>query len=531
MRRASIGLVALAAAAASCGTHACKSGTVLLALTFSGGAEPATVVDVSLSVDGGAAQLQSAQRPGGKTSDTIEIDFSSGYPAGHTLDFTLAARAGDQVLATFTQTVTASGNCSVLPVRLDGGSVAIDGGDDGAGAMDLKNVDFVIAPASCGTTGDACTSDTQCCSRLCDATTQRCVSALWNCAPTDAPCKTSLDCCSLHCNTSSTCDAAACVGDAQHCNVDRDCCSGICLGGSCQPISTGCKTAGNACNGASDCCSALCKSNVCVARGSFCMQTGDLCYRDGDCCSGACALAPGSASGTCSGSGGSCALSGASCSSCAGCCTGVCAPFGPFGATICTPTTGCRAAGDSCASAADCCGATGSTLPGDGDGHCTPVTGASLGYCAVSGCDPEGGTCHVANNACSVSGRQDCCFPVGGMAMCAVDNLGASRCHSIAACQSAGQPCADDADCCGTACTPDSAGVLRCASSTACLGSGIACSETSQCCRGLSCVAPTGSMHGTCRALGVTCALYGQACATASDCCNNVPCPNQHCVL
>jgi hypothetical protein len=520
MRAAILGLLLLEA---GCSTDRCKKGTLFLSYTLTSGAEAADAIDVTLAIGTAAAQTMSVARKSRGASGSIEVDFAT-YPAGKSLALTLTARAGAQLLASASQTATAGASCSALSFTLDASAADMAGGDaDGFVAVG----DFTIAPSSCGTTGDACTTDAQCCSRLCDVPTQRCVSAMFNCAPTGAGCKTPTDCCSLHCNTSSTCDAAACVGDAQTCVVDRDCCSGSCLGGICQTLNANCKTAGNACNGGAECCSTVCNNHVCSLRGSYCAQSGDVCYRDTDCCIGSCALAPGGVVGTC-GANGTCAVGGTACNSCGTCCSGVCAPFGSLGSMICTASTGCRTAGDSCVSASDCCGGAGSGVPGDGNGSCAPVAGASLGHCSNQGCAPEGTTCHNAGSLCSVSGRQDCCVAGGATKMCKADVLDSSRCYGLTTCQAAAQPCANDTDCCGAYCVPNGSGILSCVSAS-CIASGAACSSTSQCCRGLTCVMPTGSVRGACRSLGATCALYGQACTLMSDCCNGVPCTNQRC--
>jgi hypothetical protein len=123
---------------AGCGTNACKRDTVLMTVLYSGGAEAATAVDVQLSVDGGAARTRTVAHKPSLNSGTIELDFASGYPIGHTLAVRLVARAGDQVLARATRTLAARPVCSALTIAL-----APDPPSDSDGGVD-SGINFAV---------------------------------------------------------------------------------------------------------------------------------------------------------------------------------------------------------------------------------------------------------------------------------------------------------------------------------------------------------------------------------------------------
>src|SRR2546429_473768 len=89
------------------------------------------------------------------------------------------------------------------------------------------------------------------------------------------------------------------IAATQPCQSSAACCGGNCSNGTCQPLSTSCKTAGNPCTAAADCCSRLCTGGTCALGASYCIQPGDVCYHSTDCCSGFCSIASGATAGTC----------------------------------------------------------------------------------------------------------------------------------------------------------------------------------------------------------------------------------------
>src|SRR6185503_11443826 len=122
---------------------------------------------------------------------------------------------------------------------------------------------------SCRTAGNACTANTDCCSKLCKA---------------------------------GVCDLGSsfCAQNGEVCSNPRDCCGGLCnvaAGGTlgrCEtpmPGSTRCAGGvdGTICTACNDCCSRVCApygtSGVSVCqRANGCHIDGDICARDQDCC-------------------------------------------------------------------------------------------------------------------------------------------------------------------------------------------------------------------------------------------------------
>jgi hypothetical protein len=328
------------------------------------------------------------------------------------------------------------------------------------------------------------------------------------------------------------------------------------VSGSCKPLNTACKTAGNDCSANDDCCSKLCQNGKCTLASSFCIQPGDVCSNSVDCCSGTCNITQGATLGTCGApptgssycNGG---LDGTVCGACNDCCSRLCAPYGPSGVAVCQPASGCHVNGNLCRKDSDCCGAAGTGLPGDGNVTCQIDTGQTIGICRnPMSCNPQGNVCHYKDYACSVSSaRNDCCGAVGNSGACQLDTLGVPRCNGLGdACRKAGETCASAADCCNRVpCVPDAAGTLRCLQPSdggpTCSLQGGPCTINGDCCVGTACVKPLGSLAGTCGVYvpppavdagptdaggsiydGGTCALYGQSCRSTSDCCGGTPC-------
>ena len=389
-------------------------------------------------------------------------------------------------------------------------------------------------------------------------------------------CAAGTDCCSDDCEN-GVCSYPACTSDHGACGANGDCCSQTCSGGTCAPLNTTCKTLGNQCASGGECCSDLCSNGTCQAS-SFCGQGGDACSVGPDCCTGTCAVAAGATLGTCgatppggpancgvvdgqlcggSAPDGGIVLNAAGLPACGGpCCSRACAPWGPTGALVCQPASGCHVVGDLWTSDADCCGSAG--LPG-GSGKpvtCVITAPSTLGVCRnPMGCKPDGDVCKLKTMSCNSS--CDCCS--GNCETedtCKQDNVGVPRC-APAQCVAAGAACASSASCCGgMPCVPNPVAggspAYVCAG-TGCIAACGGCTNNADCCAGTSCIVGSGSTHGICGPCGgatdggtgggpgpdgggstggppdaggppATCALYGQVCTDASQCCNGVPC-------
>ncbi|MEP7123564.1 MAG: hypothetical protein ABJE95_21730 [Byssovorax sp.] len=117
-------------------------------------------------------------------------------------------------------------------------------------------------PPKCGAVTTACTLNTECCAGtscliLSGALTGTCQQS--TCSFADIDCSADTQCCSGHCESQVFC-AAACVHEGTKCAADADCCTGACHSGVCAGA---CST--TTCNVASDCCSNSCFDHLCGA--------------------------------------------------------------------------------------------------------------------------------------------------------------------------------------------------------------------------------------------------------------------------
>jgi hypothetical protein len=445
-----------------------------------------------------------------------------------------------------------------------GGSGATNGsaGLSGSGAANGTGGD---SPSlDCGAFEAPCTSGDDCCSGLCDGSTDTCSGSVTKCTTAGSPCGGNTECCTLNCD--EVCQESACIPDGDDCTANGDsCCSGICDGGSCKDINGGqeCASSGNPCDGNGDCCSGLCgEDGHCVLGSSFCVQKYDICARDEQCCTGVCNKASDEdPTGYCDGAPSvpsSCntgGIAGTICNSCGFCCSRSCAPYGPTGVFICQLPSGCRLNGELCREDIDCCGGDpDADLPGAGNGDCVIEPGASVGRCGNgNACTPQGDICHYKDSACddsSTSAPNNCCNYLGNKSNCALDDVFVPRCDALPGCRESGEACSSSTDCCdGRPCIRDEDGHLVCAASE-CIPQGGVCTATADCCVGTECLIVPGAGSGTC---GITdnppgaggstgaggapsggssgCAEYGQMCGDGVTCCNSdvVPCDDMVC--
>jgi hypothetical protein len=340
-----------------------------------------------------------------------------------------------------------------------------------------------LAAGGCGTLGNACAADGDCCSGNCQGA--RCASSGATCASLGDICYKPADCCTGLCTIAqgmaagtctvvSTTGAGQCALDGQACSSGTGCCSRLCV-----PTSTG----GHVCQ---------------VAQG--CRVVGDICTKDTDCCGGPVG-GPGSGNVTCVLDGGTPAI---------GRCRNPlsCNPEGD----VCggTGTGQVNARQDCC----DCAPPKFNCCKPDGNGvhRCfgTPAgtSGCKTGYTGVAPC------CIQAGQQCTFA--SECC----GGAPCVPDAQGALRCLAPPpmgpTCVAAGGTCTSPSDCCpGATCNIPTGGLKgTCGPSAppppadggqppptgACATSGQTCAKTADCC------------YGNCLALG------GGACAAGQPC-------------
>src|SRR5438034_476158 len=90
-------------------------------------------------------------------------------------------------------------------------------GSGGSGGIDAPQIDapMIDANISCEALGQSCTSASQCCSGVCNLTTQQC--DMGRCFGQAMPCSLPTDCCSNNC-TGNVCQATGCTQDGQACS-------------------------------------------------------------------------------------------------------------------------------------------------------------------------------------------------------------------------------------------------------------------------------------------------------------------------
>lgn len=401
-------------------------------------------------------------------------------------------------------------------------------------------------PPECIATGTQCVADEDCCTGNCDDLTGQCSRVPGACLAADAECTSGPDCCSFSC-VNFRCSGDQCTSDNEACEADGECCGGICLEGTCAPLNPACRTSGNTCASNTECCSGYCKEGVCNNAPSFCTQAGDTCTTDTECCGGLCSIVDGALLGTCllvpSTGATSCATAGELCGVgadynggalpvCGGeCCSRACFPYGPTGALVCQPPSGCKPTGEVCAEDSDCCGSAGSPDGDVSNVRCNKVGNNPTGRCDNgNSCSPAGAICKLQSDSCNAN--TNCCAgnsQVSDPPTCAQDNLGIPRCTATGTVcddpqSTVGMTCATSADCCGLPCVPVSGEEFHNVCAGSCVQENGACTNSADCCAGLPCTLPPGSSSGTCGP-NQGCANYGQTCdPSANNCCNNVSC-------
>jgi len=287
---------------------------------------------------------------------------------------------------------------------------------------------YVGDAGPCHPFGSNCASNSECCTGACYATCGQ---------PAGQPCLMPSDC------TSYVCTNDVCACGEGYCATGADCCGGI----SCTlyfdlfpGIQVGycCNEVGGACQGPADCCDGNCVNGTCQ-----CLATAGGCRNDNDCCSGICASQQG-------GEGGGTACRNGPGEACQGpydCDTANCVDGG---CGICTGPEG------PCSATADCCsGLVCSTYFSNPSAQwcCAPGGAPCDGNCCSGACTD--GVCVCSTGGCGNS--QACC--AGGACL-------KSGPDSVACCQTNGQFCLSDDECCSRNCKNQ-----QCA----CVAAGAAC--------------------------------------------------------
>src|SRR5262249_28858741 len=160
--------------------------------------------------------------------------------------------------------------------------------------------------------------------------------------------------------------------------------------------------------------------------------------------------------------------------------------YGPTGALVCQPPSGCRPTGELCTNDSDCCGGPG--LPDNSPSNvmCRKEPGPTIRRCDNGNSGPPAGA-DWRPPSVSCHPKADCCTGnVLTMDPCHQDNLGIPRCAAAAGpCSfTPGMACASSADCCGNPCVPTPGSEFGFVCGNACVTSGGACTTDADCCSG-----------------------------------------------
>jgi hypothetical protein len=215
------------------------------------------------------------------------------------------------------------------------------------------------AGAPCGTRGDSCFADKDCCSNRCVGS--KCASA--DCSVYGDSCDRNEDCCTqppgmtscvwLGTGNGSRCLASTCRHQGDACTSYNQCCRGQCNSNRCQTGTAPCSTFGQNCSGVDECCSTLCNRGTNYqwqcGRLDGCQPEGESCSDDNVCCSKKCTDAH------CASGAESCLNEGELCVG--QCCNMSCSNDWYFVSRCSTvvQSNNCRSTGESCAFGAQCC--------------------------------------------------------------------------------------------------------------------------------------------------------------------------------
>jgi hypothetical protein len=461
--------------------RACKSGTLFLHLELDAASGAADSLAVDVVLTGGTKHGTLTHKPGA-LEGTAEIDFAGGYPSTQMASVTVTALLAGTPLGSGTQSITFSGGCASLDVRIsatsgDGGT---DGSADGGGdAGDAGGVQCTAASCPTGTCVDGVCCDTPCTGQCeaCDV-----AGSIGTCVAVSGPPHGGRPACAAGGTTcGGTCDGMNRTG-CGYAPATTTCVAQSCTNGT--------KTIAVNCDGAGTCPMPQvldCTPAMCNAAGTDCLST---CTGDNDCTSiagkpycdhGACTVNKPNGRG-CGGSG--------ECNT-GNCVDGVCCD---------QPCTGQCQACDNMSSAGTCSPVTSGAPHGsvraacNGGGNCLGVCApGQTQMCTYSAISCGGGTCTDGTNTPTVFCANGSC-PGTNPALCA-NNLACNP-GGTTGCKTGS--CGSDADCqagfycaAGGACVAQKHKGDSCAPSSDCEGvSGCGECDTGQCVDGVCCDAP-----------------------------------------
>ena len=94
----------------------CRTQTLLVTVRLADGAVLADQLVVGVAIDGGTARYTTINHVIGQTEGTVEIDFSSGYPAGRAVVLTVDAIMGGQRVGTGSTMLVPAADCDTPTV-------------------------------------------------------------------------------------------------------------------------------------------------------------------------------------------------------------------------------------------------------------------------------------------------------------------------------------------------------------------------------------------------------------------------------
>ena len=124
----------------------CAGGTVLVAVTLSGGAADADQLVVDVALDGDPPHESTLAHQPGSAAGNVVVKFPSGYPRGHTVAIAVSARAAGVELGSESVAVQLGDGCEAIALEVAPALAGDGGGDLGDGGGDLAAVDMTPAP-------------------------------------------------------------------------------------------------------------------------------------------------------------------------------------------------------------------------------------------------------------------------------------------------------------------------------------------------------------------------------------------------
>ncbi len=249
MRRC-LALVALAAFAQCTNVARCKDGTLLVTLTLAGDAAQTDQLRIAVAVDGGTPFSTSVSHVLGQATGTIEVDFPSGYPQGHSVTVDVTAATASGVVGENSASAALSSGCATLPLTVMATGASSPG--DMAATRDLAVGD--MPPPDLRMSGDLASVDDMAMSP--DLSMPPAPDLATPCGMLGQACCSGNTCTQLNLACQSGVCQSTCGQPGQQC----------CSAGYCQP------SASQAC----------CVNNTCVAIGGTC-SIGGSCMQEGSC--------------------------------------------------------------------------------------------------------------------------------------------------------------------------------------------------------------------------------------------------------